>query len=163
MDDFGLSYNPHTGLIHWNPSELKGAAWNGKFAGKEAFTSISDGYRQSNIRGKKYYGHRMAWFLHFGEWPESGMQIDHINGDRADNRIKNLRLATISQNGANRKSGRGASKYLGVSKHHSGKWVAEIQKDGKQKYIGLFEREIDAATAYRIEARKTHGEFAASQ
>ena len=161
MDDFGLSYNPSTGLIYWKRSDVKSAAWNGKFAGKEAFTSISHGYRQSNIDGKKYYGHRMAWFLHFGEWPEDGMEIDHINGNRSDNRIENLRLATKSQNGANRKSGRGSSEYLGVHAHSCGKWAAAIQKDGKQKHIGLFEREIDAAIAYRVEARKTHGEFAA--
>lgn len=155
-----LSYEPVTGKLFWIASAERPASWNARFGGAEAFTSTSRGYKQSCIDGKKYYAHRVAWRIHFGEWPPSGMQIDHINGDRSDNRICNLRLATAGQNGANRKKGWGSSSYLGVSIHTSGKWTAAIQSDGKSKYLGLFETEHEAALAYRNAAKIVHGEFA---
>lgn len=90
------------------------------------------------------------------------LQVDHINGDKLDNRRSNLRLATNSQNQMNcRKRYGNDSKYKGVCWHwQNSKWRANIKIDGKQTHLGLFLNEIDAAKAYDDAARKYFGEFA---
>jgi hypothetical protein len=90
------------------------------------------------------------------------LQVDHINGNKVDNRKANLRLCT---NGQNKQNGAGyknsTSKYRGVS-WHSGmrQWYAQIQKDKRKYTIGWFENEVDAAKAYNRRASKLFGEFA---
>lgn len=85
---------------------------------------------------------------------------DHQDGNGLNNQKSNLRESNASQNNSNRKSS-GRSIYLGVYYHKkTNKWAAEIQKDGRQKYIGLFLSEIDAAIAYNEFAIKLHGDFA---
>lgn len=87
------------------------------------------------------------------------MQVDHINGDRLDNRRCNLRVCTHSQNFFNKGKMPGKSGYKGV--YNFGKrWKVMIQADRKQHYIGYFSSEIDAAKAYDEAAKKYHGEFA---
>lgn len=156
-----LTHDPETGKLSWKYVVGGRPQRNAKYAGKDAFTSIdTNGYVQGRVGGKKYYAHRVIWALHYGRWPEG--QIDHINGNRADNRIANLRLASPSQNGANRHRVRGSSLCLGVSKHkQSGRWIAYIQKNKKRTYIGIFKTEKEAAAAYASAARRIHGEFAA--
>ena len=88
------------------------------------------------------------------------MHIDHINGNTLDNRKCNLRWATNSQNMMNRQTVWGVSKYLGVAKARGGKWKAAIKGNGKYVYLGIFEKEIDAAKAYNHAAKKYFGEFA---
>lgn len=91
---------------------------------------------------------------------DSNLFPDHIDHNGLNNQRSNLRIATRSQNAANRSSIRTAvSKYKGVAPMRK-RWQAHIVKDGVQKYIGLFKNEIDAALAYNIEAKKLHGEFA---
>jgi len=114
--------------------------------------------------GPRTDGHRARIYLHriiLGAPPDMG--VDHINGDGLDNRRNNLRLATKSQNGANRthKQRGTTSRFLGVRWHkRSGKWHAEIQVNGKQKTLACFDSEIDAALAYNEAALELHGEFA---
>lgn len=91
----------------------------------------------------------------------AGMQVDHIDGDKLNNRRSNLRLVTPAQNQYNRRPSDGSSRYKGVSWHkrHT-RWTAYIKIDGKQHYLGFFENEIDAAVAYDMAALEHFGEYA---
>lgn len=99
----------------------------------------------------------------FGK-PPKGFMVDHINGNKLDNRRANLRLATKSQNNANsvpRRSASKSSSFKGVSWNEAAQgWRAQIQKDGKGRVIGLFADEVAAAYAYDLAAVETFGDFA---
>lgn len=151
-----LSYDPETGILTWKVDRMVGMYRNvvGAKAGDEAGgVCKTHGYRFIKVNGRKYRSHRLAWLLHYGEWPEH--QIDHINGDRADNRIENLRSVTNQQNGQAAHTPRKnvSSKYRGVYWYKSKrKWRAQIETDGKRKHIGYFDSELEAARAYDLAA-----------
>lgn len=110
---------------------------------------------------KKVYAHRVAWRIVHGEWPASW--IDHINGDRTDNRIENLRLATQAENMQNlRKPGkRNKSGFLGVSWDKVvGLWVAQIRAFGSPHQIGWYETPEEAHAAYMREKMRLHPFYA---
>lgn len=163
-----IRHDPKTGKLYWKerPAHMYRTAraaklMNARDAGREAFTTKDKfGYRQGRIFYKMYKAHRVIWALHHGRWPDK--HIDHINGNPSDNRIVNLREASISENMKNRKPNKGSSsKYMGVGMHHiRKKWRAYIWIDGKAKHLGLYENEEDAARAYDSAAREYHGEFA---
>jgi len=95
--------------------------------------------------------------------PPSHLFVDHINHNGLDNRNANLRTATAMQNSYNRIHFRKnpSSKYKGVSwNKHKNKWSVQIRYDGRSKFIGFFDNEIEAAKAYDKEAKKHQGEFA---
>ena len=107
--------------------------------------------------GVSQYAHRLAWLYVHGVWPPH--EVDHINGDRSDNRIANLRLATRQQNSENRHGAQSNSKtgLVGVSWHkRAGKWQAHIRVKGRTRYLGLFESTQDACMAY-LQAKQTMG------
>lgn len=113
------------------------------------------GYVRIKIQGRNYRAHRVAWLYSYGEWPDG--QIDHINGDRSDNRIENLRVATNGQNQHNKKI---LNKIKGISKHtKSGKWHSRIMLDKKHMSLGLYNCPAAASFAYQIASDKYHGEF----
>ena len=92
---------------------------------------------------------------------ETGQEVDHINGDKLDNRKDNLRFCTHQQNMVNWNNKRGKSKYRGVSWcKRDKKWKAQIQSHSKNRLIGRFREEEEAAKAYNIEAKKEFGNFA---
>lgn len=127
---------------------------------RRAGCDSSNGYRQIWFNGKQHLEHRVAWFLHYGEWPDR--HVDHINGNRSDNRIINLRLATNSENLRNRlKPRNNTSGYKGVSyiKRYD-IYQATIRVEGKNKFLGRFASPEAAADAYQRAALKHHGEFA---
>lgn len=125
---------------------------------REAGTADGRGYRYVQFQGEHHLVHRVAWFLYYGEWPDK--TVDHINGNRSDNRITNLRLATISENGYNRKTPQNnTSGFKGVS-FHRGLWQAQISVSGKNKFLGRFASREEAAAAYGKSALQYHGEFA---
>ena len=119
----------------------------------------SSGYLNVDIDGKTYKVHRIIFMMHHGYMPE---YIDHINGNKLDNRIENLRKATKEQNGWNRgiqKNNKSGIK--GVSwNSQSKKWRVQLRHDGKVKYIGQFE-DLELAELVATETRnKFHGDYA---
>lgn len=90
------------------------------------------------------------------------MQVDHINHDTLNNQRNNIRIATCSENNANRKPGKNSSsKYKGVSwNKNANKWGASIEKMYKKVHLGYFINEIDAALVYNKKATELFGEFA---
>lgn len=121
-----------------------------------------NGYRYMKFRGAPRLAHRLAWLYHFGEEP-NGL-VDHINGDRRDNRISNLRVATYSQNSANAKlhsrntSGLKGASYLPKKK----RWQASITVRNKQMGLGYYKTKEAAHAAYLAAAEKYYGIFANS-
>lgn len=162
-----LHYEPETGKLFWlaRPESAFSSAraqlsWNARWAGKEAFTATNYGYPVGNINARTYQGHRVIWAIVHGVWPEH--DLDHINGDRADNRLANLREATRSENLCNRDmSPQNTSGHKGVYFHEkTQKWRAHIKKDGKFRFLGCFPVLDDAIAARALAADKLHGEFA---
>lgn len=156
-----LRYDPSTGILWWMLRDDVPKQVNTRLAGKVAFTSVNDkGYLHGGIHGRSYVAHRVAWALHYGEWPVN--HIDHINGVRTDNRIENLRQATNSQNLMNRgKQENNTSGYKGVYfNKEKNKWQAHIHSGGENIYLGRFSTPEAAHDAYSFAAIKLHMEFA---
>jgi hypothetical protein len=139
-----LSYDPETGLFTW----LNGSGH--VKSGANAGSLHSGGYICLWLKRRRYYAHRLAWVMVHGEWPK---EIGHINGDRADNRIVNLCLATRSQNLANAGlTSNNTSGMKGVSWDKSRhKWQAHIKVKGRCINLGRFNTQVRAIMA-RLEA-----------
>jgi hypothetical protein len=128
-------------------------------AGTHAGSISKHGYRTIGIDGRDYRAAMIVWAMHTGEWPDKF--VDHKNRDRLDDRMQNLRLASHADNAANCSNKGATSKIVGVSFDRTRqKWLAQIMRNGKTKYLGRYDSEIDAAGAYRKAAAAVHGEFA---
>lgn len=148
-----LKYERDTGAFVW----LTNGRGRFRRAGAEAGTINRWGYRAICCDGKYLLAHRLAWLYVYGEWPKN--EIDHINGNRSDNRIENLRDVPRAINAQNIRSARvdSESKVLGVSwSKERHKWVATIVTNGKQKYLGSFSKIEDAKDAYLAAKRSSH-------
>lgn len=149
-----LKYDAETGVLTW-----KAKPYRGIVVGSEAGSIRTFGYRRIRIFGREHCAHRIAWLLHFGEWPRQ--HLDHINGKRADNRIANLRLADFTLNGENqrRPQKNNRSGFLGVvadgSDNHR-PWKAVIKVAGRSKSIGHFDTPEEAHDAYIKAKRQLH-------
>lgn len=130
-----------------------------------AFYRQSDGSRADRrnhygvvaVAGDNYYAHRLAWFMAGRGWPAH--TIDHINGDKYDNRLCNLREATHAQNNWNSRGyGRFAKGVCFSAKY--GKFQAAITANRKRTFLGYFPTEQEAHAAYCKAAAALHGEFA---
>jgi hypothetical protein len=142
--------NPDLFLDNGNTAAHSCNAWNAKNANKKAFTSYDgNGYLHGRIFGVAYQAHRVIWAMQNNNWPEEF--IDHINGIRDDNRLSNLRCASMTDNNRNmRLSVRNKSGCVGVLLHKpTNKWIASIGVNGKSVHLGYFLEKSDA-----IDARK---------
>lgn len=146
MTDFHalLQYNRDTGIIRWRKNEA--------IAG----TKRPDGYTQVQVGGRRYLTHRLIWKMETGQWPVA--LIDHIDGDRSNNKWLNLREATRAQNSVNRlASKRNSSGHCGVSfRPDSRKWRARLAR----KYYGDFDSKELAIAARDEIAQAIYGEYA---
>lgn len=151
--DQHFSYDPHTGLF-----TRISRPCNRVKAGDVATCKSSEGYVHFRVEGTLYRAHRLAWLTMTGEWPET--QIDHINGDRADNRFSNLRLVTNGENQQNRRHARidnKSSNCMGVGFFRpQGKWRARIQVNKKSVLLGYFDSEAAASNAYQKAKQQLH-------
>lgn len=139
-----LDYKPATGVLRWRV--------NSKVAGCVS----DDGYRLVGLDGRLYKAHRLAWLHYHGDWPAG--ELDHVNGDRDDNRIANLRECSRTQNNRNRHRGK-HGRLLGAHLYaRTGRWTSRItDRDGKSRHLGYFDTEQAAHLAY-MQARRARDE-----
>lgn len=145
-----MSYDPHSGELRWL------VASKGTKAGAIAGFRQSGGYVSVCVDQERFLAHRLVWFYVHGIWPRE--QIDHIDRNRKNNAIANLREATPQQNQWNRWSSK-ATKGTHFFKR-TGKWTAQIVANGRSTHLGYFYSEAAAAAAYNAAAAELHGEFA---
>lgn len=162
-----LRYEPETGKLFWRARGARwfpdgyhsrtsyAKSWNAQYADKEAFTAKTNGYPYGAMFCTNFFAHRLIWKLVTGDDPE---QVDHINGDRADNRWPNLRNVSNLENARNRKIlDRNTSGHTGVYREkRTQRWVAYINGNGKKKHLGTFDA-FDEAVAARRKAEKDMG------
>lgn len=133
-------------------NEYEHAKWNRNFAATPLALKLhSNGYQSVRIDSQTIMAHRLAWVLHYGAWPKG--ELDHINGDKLDNRIENLRDGNKSENMRNQHvRSDSTSGFPGVHfcKHKKSRpWVARIGMKGTWKTVGYFATREEA-----IECRK---------
>jgi hypothetical protein len=142
-----LRYDPETGALEWRSTM-------GRRRARAGYTTPR-GYVKIGLYGREMYAHRVAWAIHHGEWPSDC--IDHINCNKSDNRMCNLRIATVQQNNCNRQD------FLGVSlRRQKGRkpvWIARVKKNNLQVCVGRFSCFGKARRAYVESSRSLHGEF----
>jgi len=133
-----------------------------KKIGDKAGCTNSLGYEKVIFRKKEYLVHRIVFALHNGFMPK---MLDHIDGNKTNNKIENLREATKKENGYNRKLNKNnKSGIKGINWHkNNNKWQVSINVDGKQKYLGCF-KDIEIAKKVielnRVEHHKNFARFA---
>lgn len=159
-------YDEASGALFWRIrprehflSDRECRRWNSRYAGLEAFTTVSAcGHRFGAIGHVNFFAHRVIWKLVLGVEPPS--IIDHKNRDPADNRWGNLREAEQAENFINRVGTIGASGVIGVRVNRQGSWDARIHKDKKYIHLGCFDSKEKAIEARRRAELGLYGEFA---
>jgi len=163
-----FEYDPETGSLKWKRrprshfnTDMHFHTWNGRYPGREVGWVAKVGYKQTNLKGKKFYLHRIVWFMVYGYVPE---QIDHINHDTLDNRAENLRPSDNTSNGHNQSMKRNnKSGVTGVFWcRRDACWWAYINKHGRRHFLGTFgDFELAVAARKKAEAdmgfHKNHG------
>ena len=152
-------YDMASGDLIWRYPPFGKPSNRARLAGQSA-GSVKNGYVVISLARKKYSAHRLVWLHVNGEWPAG--EIDHIDGNKANNRICNLRVASRSENmrnvGAYRTSSTGIK---GVCFHpQERKWRAQITLNRKTELVGRFDSIEAAQAAYEKAAKEKHGEFA---
>lgn len=146
-----LSHDPDTGLFSWRKNRRKARV------GVARTVCDKDGYLLVCFNYKRHRVHRLAWFYHHGEWPKG--QIDHIDGDKQNNRLHNLRDVSVAQNQQNRlrPTRRNTTGFPGVSfEAQRGMFVARISAAGEKKFLGRFDTALNAYAAYLEAKQRLH-------
>lgn len=152
-----LSYDPTTGVFKWLVGSFKG-----RVAGTRYGDLPDKGYLVIRINKKSYFAHRLAWLYVYGHFPKK--HLDHINRDRTDNKITNLRLADDALNSKNQSIYKNnISGYHGVTKHGK-RWRARININGKKIHLGVFDTIEEAANCRReaelkLGFHESHGNY----
>lgn len=139
------------GKLFWKPrgresfnSDWSFKVWNKRYAGKEAFTCVSNGYKTGRIHNKGYLAHRVIFCVVHGRWPD--LELDHIDGDPKNNLIENLREVSSSANSKNmRKMSHNKSGVTGVYyESYTERWCASIESEGTRykKRFGSFDEAV---------------------
>ena len=144
-----LAYDPETGILTWRTRRGRVPA------GLATGCYDRDGYLDTKVDYKKYRNHRLAWLIYYGEWPRH--QVDHIDGDRSNNRILNLRDISGLHNKQNQTKAHSDSEigYIGVHRSR-GKYKAAIRVDGKDVFLGRHDTPEEAHAAYIKAKRELH-------
>ena len=148
-----LDYSTETGLFTWKINAGR------CIKGRATSYITHNGYKKIKVDKKSYVAHRLAWLYVYNKFPNG--DIDHIDGDRLNNKISNLREASRSQNLQNKKmQSNNSSGYIGVSYDKKrNKWDARISVFGKQICLGLFITAEEASRAYEEKALEYFKEF----
>lgn len=152
-----LSSDPLTGVLTWKVSRGRMAA--GSVAG-----AIGNGYLHVSIDGKNIGAHRIVWALANGRWPDNF--IDHINGERRDNRLCNLRDVTVQVNTQNRTkaASHNSTGVLGVGYHkRAKKFYSSIKASDGAHHLGYFDTAEQASEAYQKAKKLLHSGNGASE
>lgn len=139
-----LNYNPNTGIFTWKKQISKKST-----IGRVAGSNRGDGYKGINLYNKSYYAHRLAWLYKYGYLPEN--DVDHINRNKSDNRIINLREVSrqcnLRNSSLNKNNTSGVS---GVSfDKGSNSWKAQITVN-KKRHIFCYDKDFSEAVCYRL-------------
>lgn len=148
-----FDYNPETGQLMWK-------LWRGKPSAMRPAGSVhKDGYVYVKFQRQIMLVHRVAWVVQHGEWP--ALFIDHVNGDRTDNRLSNLRLATPLQSSRNvAASKRSKTGVRGVSwDRHKRQYIAQAKIGDQYCRLGHFGTVEEARDAYLSATRAAFGDF----
>ena len=152
-----LAYDPDTGVFVWRVPPV-----NQVRAGDVAGGIMGAGYLVITIDRKKHYSHRLAWLYVHGAWPIE--EIDHIDMLRTNNKLSNLREATVTQNNVNRpvhSNNKSGTKGVRATKNGE-RWSARIGVSGRTIDLGCYNTKEEAGAAYAEAARRYYGEFARS-
>lgn len=143
-----LNYDRNTGLFYWRSHSEH------QYTGRLAGHINADGYRMIRVLKKKTYGqHRLAWAFINGNWPIG--EIDHINGDRTDNRIENLRVVSDRENAQNRSAHRNGKLVGSYYDSKRNKWRGRITIAGIVRYLGSFDSAEEAHKAYQAALKES--------
>ena len=149
-----LTYDPETGILTWKVSRGKAVA------GREAgMLNRITGYISTGISKRYYRNSRLAWLIHHGRWPDN--YLDHIDGDRTNNKIANLRDVSASVNLQNLRNAMSSNKLgvlgvIAVKRKGYVKYRAKVHLGGRDLYVKLFDTIEEASNAYLKAKRELH-------
>ena len=152
-DEAHRLFNYKDGFLYWNVCPNRRIR-----AGDVVGSRMKSGYWQAGVNKKQWYVHRLIFLYHHGHLPDF---VDHIDGNKENNRIENLRAASATENQQNRRIGRvNSSGVKGVCWHKQrGKWLARVKINGKQVSAGLFSTLEEATNAVQKLRLNLHEEF----
>lgn len=139
-----FKYEPSTGKLFWNKRPS-----NRVVIGSEVGNYNDQGYKVCRFKGKTLRVHRIVWAVSKGEHPTEF--IDHINGDKGDNRLTNLRVVSNAENLQNMKNSKGYTYHRKLNK-----WMAQIVVNKEYKYLGVFNTEHEAHESYLKAKKELH-------